>query len=336
MSEQRPTPEDQMMQWITSKWITKPIAVVAELGIADLLRRGPASINSLAERTGTHAPTLYRILRALSSVGIFSEAEEQMFGLTPLAQCLFSEALRPVARMFLSDWHDKAWRGLDYTVRTGKPGFDHVFGLPAFEWMEEHPEQRARLDEGQGWKAAGLAQAAIEAYDFTGFGSICDVGGGNGTFLTTLLSRYPHIKGFVADLPQAAISADNVIGAAGLQDRCKAIAHDFLRQAPPICDAFFLVNVLHDWEDEICCRILKNISKSMHTGATLLIAEYILEPGRGFSIAKLLDLEVLVMGGGRERSQDEYLSLLGSAGLAVSNVIATSSGAALIECRLRS
>lgn len=336
MSEQRPSPEDQIMQWITSKWIARPISVVSELGIADLLREGPASVNSLAERTHTHAPTLYRILRALSSVGIFIEVEEKIFGLTPLAQCLLSEAMRPMVRMFLSDWHDKAWRGLDYTVRTGKPGFDHVFGMPVFAWMEENPEKRAILDEGQGAKAAGLAEAAIAAYDFADFKSICDVGGGNGTFLTTLLSSYPHIKGFVADLPEAATSADKVIRKADLEQRCKAIAHDFLRQAPPKCDAFFLVNVLHDWEDEICCQILKNISKSMNTEATLLIAEYLLEPGQGFSVAKLLDLEVLVMGGGRERSIDEYSSLLGSVGMAVTNVFPTGSGAALIECKLRS
>jgi hypothetical protein len=336
MSEQRPLPEDQMMQWITSKWIAKPISVVSELGIADLLREGPASVNSLAEKTDTHALTLYRILRALSSVGIFIEAEEKMFGLTPLAQCLLSDAMRPMVRMFLSDWHDKAWSGLEYTVRTGKPGFDHVFGMPTFEWMEENPEKRVILDEGQGLKAAGLAEAVIQAYDFADFGSICDVGGGNGTFLTTLLSNYPHIKGFVADLPKAAISADEVIVKADLQHRCKAIPHNFLRETPPICDIFFLVNVLHDWEDEICCKILKNISKSMNTEATLLIAEYILEPGQGFSVAKLLDLEVLVMGGGRERSIDEYITLLGSVGMAVLNVFPTKSGASLIECKLRS
>ncbi len=336
MSEQRPSPEDQMMQWITSKWIAKPISVVSELGIADLLREGPARVYSLAEKTGTHAPTLYRILRALSSVGIFIEVEEKMFGLTPLARCLLSDAMRPMVRLFLSDWHDKAWSGLDYTVRTGKPAFDHVFGMPAFEWMEENHERRALLDEGQGFKAAGLAEAAIEAYDFADFGSICDVGGGNGTFLTTLLSNYPHIQGFVADLPEAVISAHKVIGKAGLHHRCKAVSYDFFKVAPPICDAYFLVNVLHDWEDEICCQILENILKSMNTGSRLWIVEYLLETGQGFSVAKLLDIEVLVMGGGRERSIEEYTSLLSSVGMVGLNVFPTRSGAALIECKLRS
>ncbi len=136
MPEQIPSPEDQMRQRITSKWITKPIYIISELGIADLLCDGPISVETLAKKTGTHAPTLFRILRALSSVGIFIETENRVFGLTPLAQCLLSNALRPIARMFLSEWHDKAWNGLSHTVRTGEPGFDYTFGKSSFEWFE--------------------------------------------------------------------------------------------------------------------------------------------------------------------------------------------------------
>ena len=334
MSEQMLAPEDQMMQWITSKWITKPIYVISELGIADLLCNGPLSVDSLAGKTDTHPPTLYRLLRALSSVGIFVETDDRVFDLTPLAQCLLSDAMRPIAQMFLSDWHDKAWNGLNYTVRTGKPGFDHTFGKPSFEWMEENPEERAILDQGQGLKAKGFSEAVMEAYDLSDFNSICDVGGGQGAFLIQLLANYPHIKGFVADLPGAAISAEKAIAIADLNDRCKAIPYDFLKEAPPVCDAYFLVNVLHDWEDEICCRILKSISQSMNADSRLLVLEYLLEPGPGFSVANLLDIEVLVMGGGRERSIDEYTTLLGSVGLVVSGVIPTNRGPALMECIL--
>jgi len=334
MSEHIPAPEDQMMQWITSKWITKPIYVVAELGIADLLRDGPLSVDDLADKTNTHASSLYRLLRALSSVGIFVETNEHMFGLTPLAQCLLSDAMRPLARMFLSGWHDKAWNSLAYTVRTGKPGFDHAFGKQAFEWMEENPEERAIFDQGQGLKALGFAEAVIESYDFSNFNTICDVGGGQGTFLIQLLANYPHIKGLVADMQAAVRSAEKAISNADLNDRCKAISYDFLKEVPPVCDGYFLVNVLHDWEDEICCRILKNISRSMNANSKLWIIEYLLEPGQGFSVAKLLDIEVLIMGGGQERTLDEYKSLLGSVGMAVSNVIPMKGGPALLECTM--
>jgi hypothetical protein len=335
MSEQMLAPEDQMMRWITSKWITKPIHVISELGIADLLREGPLSIDCLAEKTDTHAPTLYRLLRAISSVGIFVETDDRVFDLTPLAQCLLSDAMRPMAQMFLSDWHDKAWSGLNYTVRTGKPSFDHTFGKSAFEWMEENPEERAILDQGQGLKAKGFAESVLETFDFSDIKSICDIGGDQGAFLMQLLAKYSHIKGFVADLPGAAISAEKAIAKADLNDRCKAIPFDFLKEAPPVCDAYFLVNVLHDWEDEICRRILRNISQSMNAGSRLWVLEYLLEPRPGFSVAKLLDIEVLVMGGGRERSIDEYTILFGSVGLVVSRVIPTSRGPALMECILK-
>ena len=334
MSEQMLTPEDQMMQWITSKWITKPICVVVELGIADLLRDGPLGVDTLAEKTETHAPTLYRLLRALSSVGIFVETDDRVFDLTPLAQCLLSDAMGPVAQLFLSEWHDRAWNGLTYTVKTGKPGFDHAFGKPSFDWIEQNPSARSIYDKAQGMKAVGLADAVSEVYNFSGFSSICDVGGGRGSFLIQLLGKYSHINGFVADIQGAVRSAESAIAKAGLDDRCQAVSYDFLKDAPPVCDAYFLVNVLHDWEDEICCQILKNISQSMNTKSKLWIVEYLLEQGPGFSVAKLLDIEVLVMGGGRERSIDEYTTLLGSVGLVVSGVIPTNRGPALMECIL--
>ena len=332
MNEKFPKPEDQMMQWITSKWITGPIRVAAELGIPDLLRDKPLSVEELAQKTDTHALTLYRLLRALSAVGIFIETSERVFDLTPLAQCLCTGGMRPLALMFLSDWHDKAWSKLAYSVRTGKPGFNHAFGKGAFEWMEENPEARYILDQGQGLKAMGFAEAVIEACDFSDFSSICDVGGGQGTFFSQLLVNYSHIMGIVADLQGAVEAAEKTIAKANIQDRCKAIIHDFLKEAPPVCDAYFLVNILHDWEDEICCQILKNISEAMTADSRLWVVEYLMEPGPGFSVAKLLDIEVLVMGGGRERTVDEFKDLLSSAGMTVSRVMPTKRGPAVLEC----
>jgi O-methyltransferase domain len=332
MSEPMPSPEDQMMQWITAKWITKPIYVVAELGIADLMIDGPKSVDDLAKETDTHAPTLFRILRALSSVGVFVETEDRVFGLTPLAGCLCSNALRPIARMFLSGWHDKAWNGLGHTVKTGEPGFDGTFGKPAFEWFEENPLARSILDQAQATKAVGFANAVVKSYDFSGFKSICDIGGGQGAFLIQLLADCPDTTGYVADLPGAVISAERAIANANLSDRCKAIPYDFHKEPPPICDAYFLVNVLHDWNDEICIRILKNIAGAMKPKSKLWIVEYMIEPEPGFSVAKLLDLEVLVMGGGRERTIDEYEILFGDAGLALSKTIPTENGPVMMEC----
>ncbi len=324
-----------MMQWITSKWITKPIHVVAELGIADLLREKPMSVEDLAQKTDTHAPTLYRLLRALSAVGVFVETGERVFELTPMGQCLCSEAMRPLALMFLSDWHDKAWDGLAYSVRSGKPAFDHAFGQKAFDWMEENPGPRAMFDQGQGIKALGYAKAVVDAYDFTDLKTICDLGGGRGDFLKEILTANPHLKGIVADLPGAAPAAQQMIEETNLQDRCMATPCDLFKDAPPSCDAYFLVNVLHDWEDAPCRLILENLAKGAAPGSKLFIVEHLLEPGPEFSVAKLLDIEVLVMGGGRERTLEEYITLLSSAGIALTNTIPTDGGPALLECIAR-
>jgi len=237
--------------------------------------------------------------------------------------------------MFLSDWHDRAWGALDYTVRTGKPGFEHAFGQPAFEWMETNPEARAALDQGQGCKATGFSQAVMEVHDFSGVESICDVGGGQGAFLISLLKKHPRLKGIVADLPGVVAAAEKAISNAELGNRCQAVAYDFLEGAPPVCDAYFLVNVLHDWDEDICRRILKSISSSMKTDSRLWVVEFLLESGPGFPVAKLLDLEVLVMGGGRERTLDGYTALLKSVDLSVASVTPTSSGPALLECMFK-
>ncbi len=332
MTEQMLSPEDQIMQWITSKWITKPLYVAAELGIADLLRDGPLSIDTLAAKTGTHAQALYRLLRALAAVGIFAEEKDDTFKLTPLSQCLLSDAMRPLALMFLSNWHDKVWDKLLYTIRTGKPGFDKAFGKPAFEWMEENPEERAILDQGQGLKGRRFADVVDECYDFSKYKLICDIGGGNGSFLTRLLANYPQTSGVVADLPGVADSAEKEISRLNLNDRCKVVPYDFFKGAPPVCDGYFLVNVLHDWDDKTCSLILKNITQSMDAHSKLWIVEYALEPESHFSVAKLLDIEVLVMGGGRERSLKEYTALFNSVGLRLSEAIPTKQGPYLMEC----
>ena len=140
-------------------------------------------------------------------MGIFVETEDRVFGLTPMAQCLLSNSMRPIARMFLSEWHDKAWNGLIHTVKTGEPGFDYIFGKSSFEWFEKNPEERSVLDQGQAAKAIGFSNAVIEAYDFSNFTTICDIGGGQGSFLLQLLAKYPEIVGCVADLPEAVVTA---------------------------------------------------------------------------------------------------------------------------------
>lgn len=198
--------------------------------------------------------------------------------------------------------------------------------------MEENPDARAILDHAQGTKALGFALEIIKTCDFRFLNTICDLGGGSGVFLREILASYPHLKGIVADLPGAIAGARQIVAEANLQDRFDAVPCDFFKAAPPPCDAFFLVNVLHDWDDDRCVIILGNLTEAMTSDSRLFIVEYLLESRPGFSVAKLLDIEVLVMGGGRERTIEEYKALLSSAGISLMKTISTDHGPAVLEC----
>lgn len=329
------SPQDQMMQFITAKWISQPIRVAAQLGIADLLAEGPLGVEDLAQKTGTHAPTLYRLLRALAGMGIFEEQEGRAFGLTPMAQCLQTGALRALALTFLSDWHEKAWASLAHSVKTGEPAFDHAYGQPAFEWLEAHPGDAALFNQFQAEKTERLIPAVVGSYDFSGIKKLADLGGGTGALILEILKANPHLFGCVAELPQVARQAREAIQASGMADRCQALECDFLQGAPQGFDAFIMCHTLHDWEDGPCAKILANCRRTLPKGGKLLIVEHLIPGHAGFSVAKLLDLEVLVIGGGKERSEVQYRELLQAAGFETARVIETPAGISIIEAKRR-
>jgi hypothetical protein len=228
------SPQDQMMQFITAKWISQPIKVAAQLGIADLLADGPMNVEDLAEKTGTHAPTLYRLLRALAGRGIFEEQEGEVFGLTPMAQCLQTGAMRGLALTFLSDWHEKAWASLAHSVKTGGPAFDHAFGQPAFEWLEEHPDESALFNQFQSEKTARFIPAVVGAYDFSGIKKLADIGGGTGALVLEILKANPDLKGCVAELPQVARQAGGPSRPADWPIAARRLHATFYKQRPRV------------------------------------------------------------------------------------------------------
>lgn len=335
MTSAAPSPQDQMIQFITAKWISQPIQVAAQLGIADLLADGPMSVEDLAQESKTHPPTLYRLLRALAGMGIFEELEDRVFGLTPLGQCLRNGAMRAMALTFLSDWHEKAWSALMHSVQTGETAFDHAFGQPAFDWLGEHPEEAALFNQFQAEKTARFIPAVVGAYDFSGINKLADIGGGTGALILAILKANPDLLGSVAELPQVAQQAREAIQASGLADRCQAVECDFFKEAPLGYDAFIMCHVLHDWDDEAGAKILANCHKALPTGGKLLLVEHLLPQGGGFSPAKLLDLEMLVIGGGKERTEAEYGTLLQAAGFDLARVAQTKAGIALMEALRR-
>lgn len=322
-----------LLRMLTGYWVSKALNVAAELGIADLLRDGPQTSDELADRCGVHPQALYRLLRALSSVGVFAEEEERRFGLTPAAELLRSDvpgSMRALARMYGSEQY-RAWGNLLESVRTGEPAFDRLFGTGYFEYLAHDPEANAVFNEAMtGWTAQ-LADAVAAAYDFDGRGVVVDVGGGHGLLLSTVLRAHPAMRGILFDLPHVAATAKPLLEQAGVAARCETVGGDFFDSVPAGGTYYLLAQILHDWDDERCRVILDNCRRAMLADGRLLIVEQVLPPANEPSLGKWLDLHMLVLLTGRERSQAEYAALLESAGFELANVVATSSGASIVE-----
>ena len=324
-------PHAQLMQFILGKWISKPIYVAAELGIADMLADGPKSVDELARLSETHSPSLYRLMRALAAVGIFSETNDKCFELTPMAECLKTGVMRPVALMFHSDWHDRAWDNLLYGVKTGEAAFDYAHGMPLFEWFKDNPSAAQIYNQANALKAGSSHRVIVDAYDFSGITTLTDVGGGTGALMAEILTVYPSMHGVVADIPSVVRQAKTEIQARGLDARCTAVECDFFTEIPAGSDAYLMSHILHDWNYTQCQTILSNCHKAMHPGARLLIVEAVIPAGNEFSIGKLLDLEVFVMGGGCERTETEFRDLLESCGYRLSQIVPTEESICVIE-----
>ena len=332
MSHRQDDAPRTMMQMIAAKWISGPIHVAARLGIADVLAGGPKPIEQIAEETGAYAPYLYRVMRALCCVGIFVEQDDRTFALTPLAECLQTGTMRSIALFLLSDWHNQAWERLVDSVKTGEIPFEQAHGMPCFEWLEQHPEAARVFHEANAVKAAGTHSAIIETYDFAGIDTLTDVGGGYGALLMRILEANPHMKGVVTDRPDVLEAARRAIRTRGLEDRCSVVECDFFKEVPPGSDAYLLSHILHDWDDERCRVILGNCHKAMGPDGRLLVVEMVVPSGNTFSIAKLLDIEVLVMGGGRERTAEEFRGLLEASGFRLNHIIPTGESISVLEC----
>ncbi len=332
MNDQDMPPHSQMMQYILGKWVSRPISLVARLGIADLMASGNRSIEELADATGTHTGSLYRIMRALSSIGIFHEDEERQFSLTPLGECLKSDSLRYQAMLFHSEWHDRAWSELEHAVRTGEAAFDKAFGESAFDWLAEHPEEAQIHGMAMAASLGPRTGAIIQSFNFDNYNIIVDVGAGHGSLLAAIAKDYPKVSCIAADLPHIVKTAEVNFEAAGVSDRCRAEPCDFMKCVPADGDLYILSNILHDWSDDRSRTILENCRKAMKNDSRVLIVEFLVPPANEFSPAKLLDIEMMVMsGGGRERTQDEFSNLLEAAGLSMKNVTVLVTGEVLLE-----
>ncbi len=333
MSDLAPPPEAVVTQMIFGKWVAMALSVAAKLRVADALAAGPKSVADLAAQTETHAPGLYRVLRALASVGVFAEGPDGRFGQTPLSEVLRTGvpgSMRAVADYCGADWSWRPWGHLLDSVRTGRTAFDAVFGEQAFAYLAKHPDESAVFNEGMTGFSMQASPAVADAYDFSPFGTVVDVGGGHGHLLCTILARYPGPTGVVFDSPHVAAGATPRIAEAGLSDRCRAEAGDFF-QAVPAGDAYVMKHIIHDWPDDKAATILRNCRAAAKPGAKLVLVEMVIPPGNDPSPGKLLDLEMLVIASGKERTEREYADLLAGAGWRLTRVVPTKSPASVVE-----
>jgi hypothetical protein len=234
--------------------------------------------------------------------------------------------------LFHSEWHDRAWSELEYAVRTGKAAFDKAFGKSAFEWLAEHPEEARVHGMAMAANLGPRTAAIIQSFDFGKYNVIVDVGAGNGSLLAAIAKHYQKVSCIAADQPHVIGAAEVNFESAGVSDRCRAESCDFLKCVPADGDLYVLSNILHDWDDDRGRTILDNCRKEMKTDSRILIVEFLVPPANDFSPAKLLDIEMMVMsGGGRERTEDEFRDLLKAAGLSLENITSLATGEVLLE-----
>lgn len=301
---------------------TKALYVAAELGVADHLVNGPRTVDELASSTGADGATLYRFLRALASVGIFSEIAPRQFALNEAADTLRSDgpiSLRDLA-IYYGRWSYRGWNQVMHSVRTGQAGFAREFGADVWDYHAANPEAASTFNRAM--QGGAIARAlALRGYAWGGDETVIDLGGGNGALLIDLLQHHTGLSGVVADLPHVAAAAEARIAEAGLTDRCSARAADLLREVPAGGDVYTLVIVLHDWDDEHAVRILQNCRRAMEPEAKLLVIEMVLADGGHHDVGKLIDLAMLVENGGRERSASEWRALLEAGGFVLGRIL---------------
>jgi hypothetical protein len=326
-------PPATLLQMMTGYWVSQAVYVAAKLGIADLLADGPVGCDHLAAATDTHAPSLRRVLRALASVGVFTEASPGSFTLTPLAELLRTEtpgSMRALAIMYAEEQY-RAWGELLHSVRTGEMAFDHQFGMGYFAYLAQHPEADRVFNEAMtGWTHQ-LVGAVVDTYDFSPFNTVVDVGGGYGTLLAAILRRNPGARGILFDQPHVVASAEEHLATSGVADRCTAVGGDFFAAVPAGGDAYVLAQILHDWDDERCVAILGQCRRAMPNHGKLLVVELVLPPGDEAFFGKWLDLHMLVLLGGRERTAAEYDALFRGAGFELARVVPTPPGPSVVE-----
>ena len=322
-----------LFQMATSYWISQVVYVTAELGVADVLKQGRKSCREIATETGADERALYRLLRALCTIGLIHNAGTDQFTLAARGRPLVSGVPGSLRAMVLTlgDMHYAAWGHLLESVRTGTSGFQTAFGAPLFDYLGCDLEAGNTFNAAMTDYSTLVAHAVLLAYDFSDTGWLVDLGGGCGRLLTSIMRMYPEMQGTLFDTPAVIAAADSHLDLAPGAARLSLVPGNFLEAVPPGADVYLMSGVVHDWDDERAVRILANCRASMARTGRVLVVECVVPEGDESSFSKLLDLNMLVMNGGRERTQAEFQELFDAAGLRITRVLPTLSPLSVVE-----
>jgi len=325
----------QLSNMIVGYWQSQAIYAAAKLGIADLLAPGPQTIDALTAASNASPEPLYRLLRALASIGIFAEGPSKTFSLTPLADPLRADAPGSQKAFCLMNGGQQftSWSEIVYSIQTGKSAYERVNGQPLFEFLATDAEQAQIFDDAMTGIHGRESNLMVDAYDFSGINILVDVGGGNGSSLIGILQHYPEMRGVLFDLPHVVERARPRIEAAGLADRCDLVGGSFFERAPSGADAYMMRHIIHDWDDQRATAILKTCHAAMSEKARLLVVESVIPPGNDPFLGKFLDLVMLVIPGGKERTAEEYRTLLAGAGFDLQRIVPSKHEISLVEAR---
>ena len=331
-----PPPQVVLSQMINGYWVTGSIHAAARLGVADRIGEAPRPVGELAREVNADAEALYRLLRALAGLGIFVEGPARSFGHTPLSQALrdgVPGSMRGLAVM-TGLLHMRAWPEIVHSVRTGQTAFEKVFGKPIFEHIPGDPELGGAFDAAMASYTAATSAAVAAVYDFSRYRKFVDVGGGNGALVAAILPNVPLASGVVFDLPPVAERARALLASRGLAGRCEVVGGDFFEAVPAGGDAYSLKMIVHDWDNERSIAILRNVRRAIRPEGRVLLMEAVIDPQSGAGApGKLLDVNMLVMTGGRERTADEFAALFAASGFALERIVPANPTVSVIEGR---
>jgi hypothetical protein len=327
-------PHAQLIQMFSAGWKSSLLHAAAEIGLADQLAAGPKTADEVAQSLRLHAPSMHRFMRALASLGILSERDGRRFALTPLGEAMKTGArgsARGTMLAFGGAWMTRAWEEVRYSLATGKTAFEKVHGMPAFDYLAQHPDIASNFSQAMVGFHGAEPPAVAEAYDFSPFATVVDVGGATGHMLATILKHHAAPRGILFDMPHVVRDAPALLESRGVAKRVTIEAGSFFERVPTGGDAYILSHVIHDWSEEQCLAILGNCRKAMKPTARLLIVEMVLPAGDAPHPGKVLDMVMLVVPGGQERTEAEYAALLKKAGFRLARVVPTASDASVVE-----